>query len=244
MEPYPPAAKQAPYSRLYCRHPAGFGVSPEKDNPQPPWAAWLYTTPPITSPQPPIATNPPMAHHSPRSPLESPSAPYRPIRLNSPCTAPYSSPISPYSLPAAPSSPEPTLAPVLESCRGAGGTGSSAGGVGGGGARFRCWQQHCGAGGPEASIRPNPTTHPPALIPIPQPNPTGGPRGRGGQCAWGAAQGSSPSPAPVLPHTSGGAVLSTRSRCAAASGSVLPGQLRLTPRFPAGRPGLPGAALR
>ena len=68
LSPTPPPAKQAPYSRLYCRHPAGFGVSPEKDNPQPPWAAWLYTTPPITSPQPPIAPNPPMAHHNPRNP--------------------------------------------------------------------------------------------------------------------------------------------------------------------------------
>ena len=180
-----------------------------------------------------------MAHHSPRSPLESPSAPYRPIRLNSPCKAPYSSPISPYSLPAAPSSHRPTLAPVPGGCKRSGGTGSSAGGVGGG------WR------GPTARMLaaalwrwgtrgcPKPTAHPTALIPIPQPNPTGVPRGRGGQCAWGAAQGPSPSPAPVLPHTSGGAVLSTRSRCAAASGSVLPGQLRLTPRSPAGRPGLP-----
>ena len=110
-----------------------------------------------------------MAHHSPRSPLEYPSAPYRPIRLNSPCTAPYSSPLSPYSLPAAPSSHRPTLAPVLGSCRGSGGTGSSAGGLGG------CTVQMLAAAlwrwgtrglhpsqtnGPSHSPHPNPTAQP------------------------------------------------------------------------------------
>lgn len=45
----------------------------------------------------------------------------------------------------------------------------------------------------------------------------------------------SPRPGTALPHTSGTAVLSTRSRAAAASLSVLPGQLRLPPRSPTGR---------
>ena len=52
----------------------------------------------------------------------------------------------------------------------------------------------------------------------------------------GAPHGPPPRPGTVLPHTSGTAVLSTRSRRAAASLSVLPGQLRLPPRCPAGRP--------
>ena len=182
-----------------------------------------------------------MAHHSPRSPLEYPSAPCTPIRLNSPCTAPYSSPISPYSLPAAPSSHRPTFASVLGGCNGSGGTGSSAGRVGGGGGTVQMLAAALWRWGTRAC--PKPTAHPTSLIPIPipQPHPTGVPRGRGGQCPWGDRAGPlslSRSLAPVLPHTSGGAVLGTRSRSAAASGSVLPGQLRLTPRFPAGRPGL------
>ena len=122
----------------------------------------------MISPQPPMAPNPPVAHHSPRSPLESPSAPYTPIRLNSPCTAPY----SPISLPAAPSSHRPTLAPVLGGCRGSGGTGSSAGGVGGGwwgptarmlaAALWRWGTRGC----------PKPTAHPTATSPTTHPNPT------------------------------------------------------------------------
>ena len=142
-----------------------------------------------------------MAHHSPRSPLEYPSAPYRPIRLNSPCTAPYSSPISPCSLPAPPSSHRPTFASVLGGCNGSGGTGSSAGRVGGGGGTVQMLAAALWRWGTRAC--PKPTAHPTSLIPIPipQPHPTGIPRGRGGQCAWGAAQGPSRSLAPSLPFS-------------------------------------------
>ena len=183
-----------------------------------------------------------MAHHSPRSPLESPSAPYTPIRLNSPCTAPYSSPISPYSLPAAPSSHRPTFASVLGGCNGSGGTGSSAGGIGGGGGTVQMLAAALWRWGDTSLSQ----AHCPSHIPHPNPNPTAPPHGdstgEGRAVCLGGRAGPlslSRSLAPVLPHTSGGAVLSTRSRCAAASGSLLPGQLRLTPRSPAGRPGLP-----
>ena len=114
-----------------------------------------------------------MAHHSPRSPLEYPSAPYRPIRLNSPCTPPYSSPISPYSLPAAPSSHRPTFASVLGGCNGSGSTGRSAGGVGGG-------RGHGSDAGSSAVALGDPSlsqTHGPSHIPHPNPNPTAPPHG-------------------------------------------------------------------
>ena len=169
-------------------------------------------TPPMISPQPPMAPNPPVAHHSPRSPLESPSAPYTPIRLNSPCTAPY----SPISLPAAPSSHRPTLAPVLGGCRGSGGTGSSAGGLGGCTAHMLAaalWRWGTRGLDPSQTHGPSHShvPHHSSQSYSPQPNPTGVPRGTGGEGrVLGAVQGASPGP--VLPHTSGGAVLSTRSR--------------------------------
>ena len=114
-----------------------------------------------------------MAHHSPRSPLEYPSAPYRPIRLNSPCTAPYSSPISPYSLPAAPSSHRPTFASVLGGCNGSGGTGSSAGGVGGWEGTVQMLAAALWRWGDTSLSQ----AHGPSHIPHPNPNPTAPPHG-------------------------------------------------------------------
>lgn len=114
-----------------------------------------------------------MAHHSPRSPLEYPSAPYRPIRLNSPCTAPYSSPISPYSLPAPPSSHRPTFASVLGGCNGSGGTGSSAGGIGGGGGTVQMLAAALWRWGDTSLSQ----AHGPSHIPHPNPNPTAPPHG-------------------------------------------------------------------